>query len=136
MEVLRLGYRVPFMSDPPLSVVPIPLPSYSPSSIKGKALQRGKETLIAKGAVKLAPLSPGFYSHLFMVQKASGSWRPVINLVVIEQVRPTYATQDGVQPVGSPVHQEFRLDDLHRSQGCLPSGSNSSIQQEAAEVCC
>ena len=56
--------------------------------------------------------------------------------VVIERVRSTYAVQDGVQPVGSPVHQEFRLDDLHRSQGCLPSGSNSSIQQEVPEVCC
>ena len=56
--------------------------------------------------------------------------------VVIERVRSTYAVQDGIQPVGSPVHQEFRLDDLHRSQGCLPSGSNSSIQQEVPEVCC
>ena len=49
--------------------------------------------------------------------------------VVVERLRSTYAIQDGAQPVGSPVHQEFRLDDLHRSQGCLPSGSDSSIQQ-------
>ena len=60
MEVLRLGYRVPFVSDPPLSAVPIPLPSYSPSSIKGKALQGEIEALIAKGAFELAPSSPGF----------------------------------------------------------------------------
>ena len=56
--------------------------------------------------------------------------------VVIEQVHPTYVVQDGVQPVGSPVHQEFRRDDIHRSQGWLPSGSNSSIHQEVPEVCC
>ena len=80
MEVLRLGYRVPFVSDPPLSAVPIPLPSYSPSSIKGKALQGEIEALIAKGAVELAPSSPSFYSRLFVVQKASGSWKPVIDL--------------------------------------------------------
>ena len=56
--------------------------------------------------------------------------------VVVERLRSAYAVQDGVQPVCSPVHQEFRLDDPHRSQGCLPSGSDSSIQQEVLEVCC
>ena len=56
--------------------------------------------------------------------------------VVVERLRPIYAVQDGVQPVGSPVHQEFRLHDLHRPQRCLPSGSDSSIQQEVLEVCC
>ena len=64
----------------PLSLVPIPLPSYSPTSIKGIALQGEILALIAKGAVKLDPLSPGFYNRLFVVQKASGSWRPVIDL--------------------------------------------------------
>ena len=80
VEVLRRGYRVPFVSDPPLSAVPIPLPSYSPLSIKGKALQGEIEALIAKRAVEIAPSSPGFYSRLFVIQKASGSWRPVIDL--------------------------------------------------------
>ena len=56
--------------------------------------------------------------------------------VVVERLRPIYAVQDGVQPVGSPVHQDFRLHDLHRPQRCLPSGSDSSIQQEVLEVCC
>ena len=68
-------------SDPPLSAVPIPLPSYSPSTIKGKALQGELEALIAKRAVELAPSSPGLYSCLFVVQKASGSWRPVIDML-------------------------------------------------------
>ena len=37
-----------------------------------------------KGAVELAPLpSPGFYSRLFVVMKASGSWRPVIDLSLL-----------------------------------------------------
>ena len=47
VEVLRQGYWVPFVSDPPLSAVPIPLPSYSPLSIKGKAPQGEIEALIA-----------------------------------------------------------------------------------------
>ena len=57
------------------------MPSYSPSSIKGAALEEVTLGLIAKGAVELAPLpSPGFYSRLFVVWKTSGSWHPVIDL--------------------------------------------------------
>ena len=79
--MLREGYCLPFLSAPPLSNVPVPLPSYSPSSIKGAALEEVTLGLIAKGAVELVPLpSPGFYSRLFVVWKTSGSWRPVIDL--------------------------------------------------------
>ena len=50
------------------SVVPIPMPSSSPISITGAALEEVTLGLIAKGALELAPLpSPGFYSHLFVV---------------------------------------------------------------------
>ena len=81
MEVLRFGYRLPFLSTPPLSDAPLPMPSYSPTSIKGAALEEVTLALVAKGAVELAPLpSPGFYSRLFVVWKTSGSWRPVIDL--------------------------------------------------------
>ena len=76
-----MGYCLPFLSTPPLSNVPVPMPSYSPSSIKGAALEEVTLGLIAKGAVELVPLpSPGFYSRLFVVWKTSGSWRPVIDL--------------------------------------------------------
>ena len=79
--MLREGYCLPFLSAPPLSNVPVPMPSYSPSSIKGAALEEVALGLIAKGAVELVPLpSPGFYSRLFVVWKTSGSWRPVIDL--------------------------------------------------------
>ena len=44
-------------------------------SLHGEAL-----SLISKGAVELTPLSPGYYSLLFVVWKATGSWRPVIDL--------------------------------------------------------
>ena len=81
VEVLRFGYRIPFLSTPPLSATPVLMPSYNPSSTKGAALKEATLGLIAKGAVELAPLpSPGFYSRLFVVWKTSGSWRPVIDL--------------------------------------------------------
>ena len=80
VEALRVGYRIPFDRRPPLSERPLSLPAYSPQSIKGVALTQELQNLIRKGAVEPAPQSPGFYSRLFLVQKASGSWRPIIDL--------------------------------------------------------
>ena len=84
VEVLQVGYCIPFLSVPLLSSEPIPIASYSPSSIKGKALEEVLLSLVQKEAVELAPLpSPGFYSQMFVVWKTSGSWRPVIDLSVL-----------------------------------------------------
>ena len=80
VEVLRVGYRIPFDRQRPLSERPLSLPAYSPQSIKGIALTLELQHLLQKGAVEPAPQSPGFYSRLFLVQKASGSWRPIIDL--------------------------------------------------------
>ena len=69
---------------PTLSEEPIPYPSYSPTSIRGKALKGEVLSLLEKGAIELAPLpSPGYYSWLFVVMKASGSWRLVIDLSLL-----------------------------------------------------
>ena len=80
MEVLRVGYRIPFDRRPPLSERPLSLPAYSPQSIKGVSLTQELQNLLRKGAVEPAPQSPGFYSRLFLIQKALGSWRPIIDL--------------------------------------------------------
>ena len=56
------------------------MPSYSPSSIRGKALEKEFQDLLLKRAIEQAPQSPGFYSRLFVVQKDSGAWRPIIDL--------------------------------------------------------
>ena len=47
---------------------------------QGSRLNPGDQHLLQKGTVEPAPQSPGFYSRLFLVQKASGSWRPIIDL--------------------------------------------------------
>ena len=80
VEVLRYGYRLPFRVLPPLSPVPIPLPSYSPTSVRGIALTAAVADLRAKGAVEQAPSGPGFYSRLFVTPKVTRGWRPVIDL--------------------------------------------------------
>ena len=84
VEVLREGYHIPFRRAPTLSGEPIPFSAYCPSSIRGKALEQEVESLLQKGAIELAPLpSLGYYSRLFVVMKASGSWRLVIDLSLL-----------------------------------------------------
>ena len=80
VEVLREGYRILFSRRPPLSDQPLPMPSYTPSSIRGKALEQEFQDLLHKQAIEQAPQTPGFYSRLFVVQKDSGAWRPIIDL--------------------------------------------------------
>ena len=65
MEVLKEGYRIPFSTIPPLAKDPIMLSSYAPNSIRGRALAKEIDSLIAKGAVELAPRTPGYYSLVF-----------------------------------------------------------------------
>ena len=101
--VLRYGYRIPFLCKPPLTRVPISLPSYHPSSTKGEATW----ALVAKSAVELAPLlSLGFYSRLFVVWKTSGSWRPVIDLSILNlYVDVSHFRMETIQSVLLSVRQ-------------------------------
>ena len=82
MSVLRDGYRVPFKdSPPPLSRTPVSFLTYRADSPRAQALWQEVEAMLAKGALEIAlNLGPGFYSRLFLVEKASGGWQPVISL--------------------------------------------------------
>ena len=50
---------------------PIPLQSYSLSSIRGIALNTAVAGLLAKGAVEPAPSTPDYYSRLFVTPKVT-----------------------------------------------------------------
>ena len=82
VTVLRDGYRVPFKdSPPPLSCTPVSFPTYRAGSPRAQALRQEVEGMLAKGALEIArDPGPGFYSLLFLVEKASGGWRPVTDL--------------------------------------------------------
>ena len=82
VTVLRDGYRVPFKdSPPPLARTPVSFPTYRAGSPRAQALRQEVEAMLAKGALEIArDPGPGFYSRLFLVEKATGSWRPVIDL--------------------------------------------------------
>ena len=53
------------------------MPSYG---IRGKALEQEFQDLLHKQAIEQAPQTPGFYSRLFVVQRDSGAWCPIIGL--------------------------------------------------------
>ena len=74
-------YRVPVTnSPPPLSRTPVSFPTYRAGSPRAQALRQEVEGMLAKGALEIArDPGTGFYSHFFL-EKASGGWRPVIDL--------------------------------------------------------
>ena len=76
LNIVREGYVIPFLRNPPLSSTPIDLSSNHP--LIPEALTK----LLEKGAVERVsnPDSPGFYSRLFLVPKKNGAWRPIIDL--------------------------------------------------------
>ena len=52
--------------------------------IRVKALGQVVQSLLRKGAFELAPLSSlGYYSRLFYIKKALGSWWPILNLSLL-----------------------------------------------------
>lgn len=82
VKVLRLGYRLPFSPQPPaLSNAPLYLRAYHQGSERHSFLSKEVASLQEKGAVEIVKSpSPGYYSRLFLVPKASGGWRPIIDL--------------------------------------------------------
>ena len=55
--------------------------------IQVKALGQVVQSLLRKGAFELAPLSSlGYYSRLFYIKKALGSWRPILNLAFVRKI--------------------------------------------------
>ena len=134
MEVLKVGYQIPFLSLPPLSKDPIPISTYSPSSIKEKALEEAILSLIKRGAVELAPLpSPGFYSCVFVVWKTSGSWRLVIDLSALNRfILKTPFKMETLQAVLLSVCQGDWM--VSRSRVRVLAGSYPSGKSQVPEV--
>ena len=54
--------------------------TYHKGSLKWSSLNQSVQELRNKGVIEPAPLTPGFYSRLFLVRKATGEWRPIIDL--------------------------------------------------------
>ena len=79
MRIVQWGYKIPFVTLPPLKLQGQET-TYPKGSLKWSSLNQSVQELRNKGAIEPAPLTPGFYSRLFLVRKATGEWRPIIDL--------------------------------------------------------
>ena len=104
VSVLSRGYRLRFLSPPPLTTYPPSLGSFN--SPKREIRQSLVQDLLVKGAVEhIRDLtSPGFYSLLFLVPKTSGEFRPVIDLSCLNRF------------LDIPT---FRMETAERIRACL-----------------
>ena len=84
LSVLRKGLFLSFLSPPPLSLSPIHLAQRHPE------LGNMLVSLSEKRAIERVsnPHSPGFYSRVFLVPKKNNSWRPVIDLSILNGFLP------------------------------------------------
>ena len=83
VEVLCSGYCIPFHHLPSVTWEPREFSSYSSGSVWAQALQDEVNKILMKGAL-VDCLGLGFYNHLFIVQKATGGWQPVVNLLALK----------------------------------------------------
>ena len=107
VKTLRLGYRIPFSSLPPLSSRPVAFSTYQESSPRFEALAQEVSKMIEKGALEEVPNpDPGFYNRIFLVEKATGGWRPVIDLSLLNSfVRLTSFKMETVATVLASIRR-------------------------------
>ena len=137
VTVLRDGYRVPFKdSPPPLARTPVSFPTYRAGSPRAQALRQEVEAMLAKGALEIArDPGPGFYSRLFLVEKATGwSLEACDRSLAFERLSPVDAVQDGNSRFGAVVCQSGGFSSFLGSEGCVLSDPDPWIIEEAVEV--
>ena len=80
LSIIAKGYRLRFTSPPLLRQPPWEIRSpQGPQEILG--MREQITLMLQKNAItEVPPNLPGFYSNVFLVRKASGGWRPVIDL--------------------------------------------------------
>ena len=136
MTVLRDGYRVPFKdSPPPFSRTPISFPTYRAGSPRAQNLRQGIEGMLAKGALEIVrDPGPGFYSCLFLVEKASGQLETRDRSLSPERLRPADVVQDGNSRFCTVICQRGGFSSFLGSERLVLSDPDPSIFEEAIEV--
>ena len=81
LQTIQEGVSLSFTSPPPLTRHPTPIQLPANSLKRQTLLDEVVKLLQKKALVEVSmPHSIGFYSHLFLVPKPGGRWRPVIDL--------------------------------------------------------
>ena len=83
---------------------------------------------------EVPPDSPGFYSNVFLVRKASGGWRTVIDLKNLNAHihAPHFCMFTTSSVLSSVEKRRLRVQD--RSAGCVLPRTDSSKQQKVPQV--
>ena len=80
LSFVAKGYRLRFTSPPLLLQTPWEIRSPQGTQ-KIQGMREQISLMLQKNAIsEISPDTPGFYSNIFLVYKASGGWRPVIDL--------------------------------------------------------
>ena len=80
LQILQEGYILPLRHNPPLVMEPPHM-----HCTRLPELREQIAVLQQKGAIEPADLRyPGFYSRIFVVPKATGGYRPVIDLLLLK----------------------------------------------------
>ena len=108
VEVLQNGYQIPFKTQPPTSENPIEFPSYLGNQEKLKALNKEVQEMLQKGAIEpVEHPDSGFYNRLFLVKKASGNWRPVLDVSRLNKfVKKTKFSMETTQSVLLAIQEQ------------------------------
>ncbi|XP_041446855.1 uncharacterized protein LOC121403130 [Xenopus laevis] len=108
LDLLKRGYRIEFLSVPTLNFFLVsPMPR---GQEKKKALEEYVQILLDQEVVVPVPQEErekGIYSLLFLVKKASGGWRPVLDL----------------KKLNSLVHlQKFKMESINTIIAAVQAG--------------
>ena len=94
---------------------------FLPPHHRDKALAQVVESLLQKGAIELAPLpSLGYYSRLFIVMKASGSWLPVMDLSLLNLIVLRIRHPEGCVSASSDASGIHIVSSVHGVRQSLP----------------
>ena len=81
VEALSTYYLVPSHHLPPVACEMVECLSYGSGPVMAQAVQEEMDKMLGKSTLEIVKnLGPGYYNRLFLVQKMTGGWRPVINL--------------------------------------------------------
>ena len=114
-----VAYRIPFLSSPPLSPVPVHLPSYSPPPSGGKARDRSP---FREGSHRVGSSHSGLLQSGICCDEGFEFLEADYRSFMPQQASSVFQVSDGDTTVGSPVYQDWGLDGFYRSAGSCSSG--------------
>ena len=137
LNVVAHGYALMFDELGPPKLLRIFLHLSRPLSPQVEAvLALEAKHLLAKCAIEVVqdPSYPGFYSHLFLVDKRDGGYTPVIDLSALNQhLEPMCFKMESISSI--MVALKWGMDYVHRPEGCILPHSNGKVCKEVSPVC-